>query len=381
MRKTLVAVAAALAFGSLSAHAGDVQMYGLIDVGLSYVHSDADQPGVDSVDKFTMENASEFGSRWGIRGTEDLGNCYKVGFVLESGFKSDDGTLDQGGRLFGREAHIDLYSPYGTLSAGVLPVFGSVLGANGLFRAIDPLFANYTVGFGSGFATASKLTRVNNALSYVTPTFSGVTGYAMYSFQTDTTTDPNQVEGKSSADRYASLALRYQNASLEGILVADTTLYSNQRTDEKKHSDDGFTITVGGNYKFDSGLKFVTFYQYFQDQELSAAQRGGVAFDGIKSFTGGDGYGFVDGWGASFGVHYRCGRGTLKGQIAYRDMDNQNDVDFTRWTVAAGYDYSLSKRTAVYAMAGYSQEKLEQANKESATPNGYQIVIGTVHRF
>ena len=83
MRKTLVAVAAALAFGSLSAHAGDVQMYGVIDVGFSYVHSDADQPGVDSVDKFTMENASEFGSRWGIRGTEDLGNGYKVGFVLD----------------------------------------------------------------------------------------------------------------------------------------------------------------------------------------------------------------------------------------------------------------------------------------------------------
>ena len=144
MRKTLVAVAAALAFGSLSAHAGDVQMYGVIDVGLSYVHSDADQAGVDSVDKFTMENASEFGSRWGIRGTEDLGNGYKVGFVLESGFKSDDGTLDQGGRLFGREAHIDLYSPYGTLSAGVLPIFGSALGANGLFRALAPLFANYT---------------------------------------------------------------------------------------------------------------------------------------------------------------------------------------------------------------------------------------------
>ena len=375
MRKTLVAVAAALAFGSLSAHAGDIQMYGLIDVGLSYVHSDADQPGVDSVDKFTMENASEFGSRWGIRGTEDLGNGYKVGFKLESGFnvgfvlepvfKSDDGPLDQGGRLFGREAHIDLYSPYGTLSAGVLPIFGSVLGANGLFRAIDPLFANYTVGFGSGFATASKLTRVNNALSYVTPTFSGVTGYALDSFHTDTTDDKNQVEGKSSADRYASLALRYQNASLEGILVADTTLYSNQRQGEKKHSDDGFTITVGGNYKFDSGLKFVTFYQYFQDQELNTAQRGGVAADGINSFTGNKGYGFVDGWGASFGVHYPVAGGTLKGQIAYRDMDNQNDVDFTRWTVAAGYDYSLSKRTAVYAMAGYSQEKLEQANPRS----------------
>ena len=198
-------------------------------------------------------------------------------------------------------------------------------------------------------------------MSYVTPTFAGVTGYAMYSFQTDTTTDPNQVEGKSSADRYASLALRYQNASLEGILVADTT--------------------VGGNYKFDSGLKFVTFYQYFQDQELNTAQRGGVAADGINSFTNNQGYGFVDGWGASFGVHYPVAGGTLKGQISYRDMDNQNDVDFTRWTVAAGYDYSLSKRTAVYAMAGYSQEKLEKTGVESATPNGYQIVFGTVHRF
>ena len=156
-------------------------------------------------------------------------------------------------------------------------------------------------------------------------------------------------------------------------------MYGSER--QNKHSDDGFTITVGGNYKFDSGLKFVTFYQYFQDQELNTAQRGGVAADGINSFTGNKGYGFVDGWGASFGVHYPVAGGTLKGQIAYRDMDNQNDVDFTRWTVAAGYDYSLSKRTAVYAMAGYSQEKLEQANKESATPNGYQIVIGTVHRF
>ena len=32
-------------------------------------------------------------------------------------------------------------------------------------------------------------------------------------------------------------------------------------------------------------------------------------------------------------------------------------------------------------MAGYSQEKLEKTGQESATPNGYQIVFGTVHRF
>ena len=54
-----------------------------------------------------------------------------MGFVLESGFKADDGSLDQNGDLFGREAHVDLYTPYGTLTFGVMPVFGSTLGANG----------------------------------------------------------------------------------------------------------------------------------------------------------------------------------------------------------------------------------------------------------
>ena len=59
---------------------------------------------------------------------------------------------------------------FGKLSVGVLPLFGSVLGADGLFRAIDPIFANYTVGFGSGHVTASNWTRVDNAVSYVSPT-------------------------------------------------------------------------------------------------------------------------------------------------------------------------------------------------------------------
>lgn len=57
-----------------------------------------------------------------------------------------------------------------------MPVFGSVLGENGLFRAIDPLFANYTQGLGSGFASASIWTRVDNAFAYRTPTFGGLTG-------------------------------------------------------------------------------------------------------------------------------------------------------------------------------------------------------------
>ena len=384
MKKTLIALSLAGAFAAAgAASAAEVQVYGLVDLSLAYVHSDADAPGVDSTDKFTMENAREFGSRFGIKGMEDLGNGYKVGFVLENGFKADDGTLDQGGDLFGREAHLDLYSPYGTLTFGVMPVFGSTLGANGLFRAIDPLFANYTEGFGSGLITASSWTRVDNAVSYVTPTFAGFTGYAQYSFKNST----DGVEGKSSTDRYASLAMRYQGGAFEGIIVADTTMYGSYR-DNSKNQDDGYTVTIGGNYTFDNGLKLLAFGQWFDNMELSYKKgRAGVISSGLQNFDGLNDYGFVSGYGLSIGANYPLGGGVIKGQLGYRDMDNNDDTDpgrvdadFSKWMVAVGYDYPLSKRTAVYVMGGYSQEKIETKDEER-TPSGCEVVAGMVHRF
>ncbi len=156
MKKSLIALAVASA--AMGVQAADVQVYGLIDTSLSFVSSDADYGNLDRKNSFSMENAKEFGSRFGLKGSEDLGNGYKVAFVLESGIKSDDGSLDQGGKLFGRESHVDLVGPFGKVSAGLMPVFGSTLGADGLFRAIDPLFANYTKAFGSGHISASSWT-------------------------------------------------------------------------------------------------------------------------------------------------------------------------------------------------------------------------------
>ncbi len=384
MKKTLIACGVASAFLAGSAFAADVQVYGLINTGLSYVHTNSDVNGVKNTNKFSMENGQEFGSRWGIKGSEDLGNGLKLGFVLESGFESDTGALDskQGGRLFGREANMTLSGDFGALSFGRLNIFGSVLGANGLFRAIDPLLANYTSAMGSGYATASMWTRVDNAISYKTPTFAGFTGYAMYSFQNDST--KAGTENKASADRYASVALRYQNAGLEAVFVADTTNWGTLETlegySDAENVKDGYTYTLGGNYTFDNGFKVIAFGQYFENQYLNVLARGGVASTGIqKSFAGN--YGFVDGWGASLGVHYPVLGGTAKFAVNYRDMSNTKAVDFTRWTVAAAYDYSLSKRTALYAMAGYSQEKLEKTGEKNVKPSGCEVSMGIVHRF
>lgn len=388
MKKSLIAVSVLGAFAAGAASATDIQLYGLINPGLTFISSNGDYAGAETQNSFSMEEGKEFGSRWGIRATEEINSDLKVGFVLESGFRSDTGALGAAsntGRIFDREAHLDLHTSYGKLSFGRMPLFGSVLGADGLFRAIDPLWANYTSAFGSGQATASDWTRVDNAISYVTPTFAGLTGYAMYSLKKDTSTTKAGEESKAESDRYASLALRYQNGNLEGILVADMTMYGSVDSKAPADVDNGYTVTLGGNYSFSNGLKLLAFVQYFDDQYLNTNARAGVTLDGVMHVTDQGGYGYVSGYGLSLGMNYPIGEGTLKGQIAYRDMDNTtdtNDVDFNRWYVALGYDYPLSKRTNLYAMTGFTQEKVENnVTKKEATPYGYELSIGIVHRF
>ena len=80
MKKTLAAVAVLGAFAG-SALAADVQLYGVVDLGLNYSHVDMDGNG-DDIDSFTMDSGNGSGSRWGIKGTEDLGNGLTVGFIL-----------------------------------------------------------------------------------------------------------------------------------------------------------------------------------------------------------------------------------------------------------------------------------------------------------
>lgn len=98
MKKTLAALSVLGAFAG-SSLAADVTLYGVIDTGLVYQHADADLPDVDTVDTFQMKSGVTAGSRFGLKGTEDLGNGLKIGFVLENGFASDTGSFTQNNRL------------------------------------------------------------------------------------------------------------------------------------------------------------------------------------------------------------------------------------------------------------------------------------------
>ena len=128
-KKSLIAVAV-LGATAFSVQAADVTMYGKVDTGLQFKSNEVtvgNEAKIDS-DTFSMETGRNSASRFGVKGTEDLGNGMKVGFKLENGFKSDSGELKTSNTLFDREASVSVYSDFGTLSMGRMGGVGSGAG-------------------------------------------------------------------------------------------------------------------------------------------------------------------------------------------------------------------------------------------------------------
>lgn len=97
-------LSAMAAMASSQASATNVELYGVVDYGMSIQNrSYADD---SSATVTAMKTGQYLGPRFGLKGTEDLGNGVKLGFVLESGFDGDTGMMGQGGRLFGRDARL-----------------------------------------------------------------------------------------------------------------------------------------------------------------------------------------------------------------------------------------------------------------------------------
>ncbi|MCX4163164.1 MULTISPECIES: porin [Paraburkholderia] len=92
-----------------------VTLYGIIDTGFEYVTNIGPKKS-SGVHVPTL--TASLPSLWGLRGKEDLGGGLSAVFVLESGFAPSQGTLNQGGRLFGRQAYVGLSGSWGTVTLG-----------------------------------------------------------------------------------------------------------------------------------------------------------------------------------------------------------------------------------------------------------------------
>jgi predicted porin len=345
-----------------AAAASTVTLYGLIDSGVEYLTGSSGH--VTRMPSLT----GSLPSRWGVRGVEDFGNGLHGIFVLESGFGADTGTLNQGGRGFGRQAFVGLSGGWGTLSLGrqYTMLFWSILDA-------DVLGPNV---YGSGSLDSYiPNARADNSIVY-RGTFNGLTIGASYSLGRDAvnagpspagTNCPGEGVPDSKACREWSVLMKYDTSSWGAALAVDEIrggpgafggLVSSARKDRR--------ISANGYVKLGEGQVSAGLIR--RDNEGSVATP--------RS----------DLW--YFGVSYPVlPTLTLDAQVfrlSYENSRNKATLAAVRGT------YHLSKRSAVYATVGHISNDGNLALSVSSgavginpRPGGSQngVMVGMRHSF
>lgn len=364
-KKTLAAVAVLGAFAG-SAFAANVTMYGIIDTGLGYTSTDKGYG--EDVNKFDMRSGQNSSNRFGVKGEEDLGNGVKVGFSLENGFSSDDGKLSTADRLFDREALLYVAGDFGELGMGRQGDLASGNGRYGLFGGkVSPFSTGWSDIAGHKYVMGAGFGRMDNSVTYKTPTFAGFNVLAQYSFKKDSAKEGR--EGSSAVDRQYALGASFTAGDLylTGI-VTQTNLKSLGQQDV----EDPLTVSLGGNYNFGVAKLYVA-TQYFKDSDLA-----------VKMIQNVEKVGEFDGFGLSVGADVPAFGGTAKVLVGYMDAEDQTSAanDVQRYTFSVGYEYPLSKRTFVYGGAGYymdSYDKVDVGHDDKASVAA--VSAGLVHKF
>ena len=386
MQKTLAALAVCGAFAG-SAMAADVTLYGILDTGVGYSHVDFDGQK-EKTDNFSMMAGQASGSRWGLKGTEDLGNGLTVGFILESGFESDTGANSSSTAFFNRESSLYLQGGFGKIGFGRMGPFNN---GQSSWAKIGMISAFGTSSWGGYSAQLSNLMSTagqwNNMIAYETPDFAGFKVFAQYGMGS------NDHENESSSDRFYAIGASYNNGPIAAYLAVDSINY--QTVGSKMPAgvdiDDSLTVTLGGSYDFEVAKVYLG-AQYFDEVTLNSI--GGITktlADGKKINDVSAGNFFkIKGYGISLSADAPVAGGKAMLGLGYVDAklaDSQKkdadgfDIDLTRYTASIGYDYLFSKRTDVYAVASYMQDKLEVARKDHADLSAYTLYVGLRHRF
>lgn len=395
MKKTLAAVAVLGAFAG-SALAADVQLYGIVDTGLQYVHGDTDstEPNSD-FDSFSMESGLASGSRFGFKGTEDLGNGLTVGFILEDGIKSDTGVDDD--VLFNRESSLFLQGGFGKVAFGRIGSFNGGVSSwakYGVMSVFGTSWGDYSAQAGTWAMGAGMW---NNMIAYETPSFAGFKVFAQYGMgnQLADKTDKTKSklvgeENESSSDRYYAIGASYNNGPLSLYFAVDSINYASYGTgkDVDPNGDDSLTVTFGGNYDFEV-VKLYAGAQYFD--EIKTSKMKGIIQD-VDTFNNGtDTFATrMKGWSLGVSAGIPAAGGTIMVGAAYLDAEaadsqevgGHKDDELSRWIVSAGYDYPFSKRTDVYGVVTYNQDNLKfTGNYADQDPYMFGVMVGLRHKF
>ena len=361
MKKSLIALAVLAASGAAMAQS-TVTLYGLIDVNvqsakLATVNSTA--TAVSSVGVTKLSSGGQNGSRWGLKGSEDLGGGLNAVFDLQSGFTVDDGFSAQGGRLFGRHAFVGLSGGFGTLTFGrhdtplddfigdILPSAHNTFDAAGgpglsaaNFAALDagvvnPAFVAAVNSFAQNTgAWTGYNSRADNSIKFISANYSGFKFAALYALGENKTSTV-------AATHTTSVGAEYANGPITAVLA-----YQNEVLTKSPSSISLKNTLAGAAYDF--GV--VKLYGAYNQAKITDAPK-------QKEYA--------------LGVSVPVGALTLRAEAARSKGDALGK--------STGYDlealYDLSKRTTLYT--SFVSTKHELANDERSRI----FAVGMRHKF
>ena len=360
MKKLVMAAAVLGAFAGTAQAQTSVTLYGIADGDLRFDHTNIGT--LKSVD-----SGGESGSRWGIRGSEDLGGGLKANFIFEQGIDITDNSVPQGSigggasggfggsstqphsstgsRLFGRTATVGLAGAFGEIRFG---------------RGYNPLFLVQATAdpFGAGFvAQVSNLyinntIRNDNAVYYDTPVLAGglkVSGVYQFGESSTNTVAPSATgQAKRGNDRYGA-----------GITYANGPLFVGAGYEQIKSNLDTYrvrTADIAATYDFGIVKLHAIYWRTKNDNPNNLVAFGNTVTLKESTISGG------------FTVPF--GAWTFLGQYSYLKDKSQSNVfntdlgSPTAKNIGLGLRYSLSKRTILYA--GYSRFNLKNGSAGNA---------------
>ena len=347
MKKSLIALAVLAASGAAFAQS-TVTIYGLLDVN---INSTKDQITGTGQSQVKIDSGGVQTSRFGLKGSEDLGGGLKANFKLESGFDIDTGrasgysnpynpTAPPAASVFSRQSWVGVSGDFGEIQLGKMwtpydDQTGTGLAAfyANTFSPVRYIWSSYL----------NYYDRPGNAIQYTTPNFGGISGAVMYSFGENKT-------ATTGAGNITSFRIGY-----EGGPIAVSLGYQAEKTPNGAAKTAKFT-QLNGTY--DLGVAKIL-----------------AAYGNVKDFGGTPKTNEYH-----IGVDVPLGSAlTLSGGYA-----TSKDTGFAPGTseikrngFGLGALYALSKRTNLYA--GLNNSKQTQAGTADLKTNVY--ALGVRHTF
>lgn len=370
----------ALCTQTLAQDRSQITLFGVLDDGIVHTYQDKKHDGKKNVKNTTELRSGVYrGARWGIRGIEDLGSGYSVGFTLDSGFKDDDGNQTMG-RLFGRESSLNAKGPFGEIYLGRIGAITSGAGPMAVAAWFSPFGTSCGQFAVTSFSYMFNFQRVDNSISYRSPKLGNTKFLLQYSRDVNglEDIDPNTqgvqhgVEGKDSTSHYYGIGMQYNDKVIDFNIGADHLTYSKKITGDKPKSS--YSVTFGGSIKY-SKLKIYGGAQVFWHGNSKWLFTYNVLWSKQT---------YLNGVAALGGLEYNIGGGQAMFAAGFNKTRSASSNEYSKGSMAGislGYAYPLSKRTNLYFIVNTNYAKQRYAGSKISRVTTTEEAIGLTHFF